>query len=164
MAKVDKLLEQVKEHFDDDEYVLATVYGAYETKILGSDSVRNGILVATDQRVVFFAKKLTGYEFESFPYNKISSMEMGKNWMGHTIKFFASGNDVKMKWINTGNVEEFVGAVKTRMEMAETAHKSSPAPTVDPVAQLERLGKLYEAGVLTDAEFTSKKAEILARI
>jgi hypothetical protein len=37
-------------------------------------------------------------------------------------------------------------------------------PQVDYVAQLEKLGQLREAGVLTDEEFQAKKAEILRRI
>lgn len=34
----------------------------------------------------------------------------------------------------------------------------------DPISMLERLGKLKEAGVLTDEEFLTKKAEILGRL
>jgi hypothetical protein len=37
-------------------------------------------------------------------------------------------------------------------------------PAVDYVAQLEKLGQLRDAGVLTDEEFQAKKAEILRRI
>ena len=63
MAKIDKLLKQAKEHLDEGEQPLQTVLGAYETKIMGGDSVRNGIFIATDQRLLFYAKKLTGYDF-----------------------------------------------------------------------------------------------------
>lgn len=34
----------------------------------------------------------------------------------------------------------------------------------DVLGQLEQLGKLRDAGVLTDAEFESKKAELLHRL
>lgn len=34
----------------------------------------------------------------------------------------------------------------------------------DPIGQLRQLGQLHEAGVLTDEEFTAKKAEILSRL
>ncbi|WP_442934915.1 SHOCT domain-containing protein [Micromonospora sp. CPCC 205558] len=39
----------------------------------------------------------------------------------------------------------------------------SAAP-VDPIAQLRQLGELRDAGILTDVEFTTKKAEILSRL
>lgn len=38
-----------------------------------------------------------------------------------------------------------------------------PAKT-DVLGQLEQLGKLRDAGVLTDAEFESKKSELLDRL
>lgn len=167
MAKIDKLLKQAGEHFDKEEHALQTVLGVYETKIMGGDSVRDGILIATDQRLLFYAKKMIGYDFEAFPYTNISSMEMGLNLMGHYINFFVSGNSVKMKWIRAGDVRAFVDTVKAQMESVKSSEVSSnevsEQPT-DPIEQLERLGKLHAAGVLTDAEFESKKAEILARV
>ncbi|MEN8673030.1 hypothetical protein [Nocardioides sp.] len=57
MATIDKLLEQAKAHLNPGEQVASAVHGTYETKILGSDSVRTGILMATDTRIVFYAKK-----------------------------------------------------------------------------------------------------------
>jgi|SRR5215203_7363129 len=100
MAKLEKLLDQAKEHLDEGEEVLAVVKGTYETKKMGNDWTRAGILAATDHRVVFYAKKVGGYDFEVFPYNHISSIETGKGMMGHHITFFASGNQVHLKWID----------------------------------------------------------------
>lgn len=162
MAKIDKLLKQAEEHFDEGELALHAVMGAYETEIMGRASVRNGIFIATSNRLLFYAKKLTGYDLEALPYSNVSSMEMGKSMMGAYISFFASGNSAKMKWINVGDVRAFVDEVKARMESSKTSAPAAPA--VDPVSQLERLGKLRDAGVLTEAEFESKKAEILSRI
>ncbi len=39
---------------------------------------------------------------------------------------------------------------------------TAPTPTTDRFAQLAQLGQLRAAGVLTDAEFESEKARILA--
>jgi hypothetical protein len=38
-----------------------------------------------------------------------------------------------------------------------------PAPEPDPLNQLKELGELHQSGVLTDAEFASAKAKLLAR-
>jgi Bacterial PH domain len=51
--------------------------------------------MATDDRVVFFAKKMGGYDLEVFPYKNITSIETGKGMGGHHVKFFASGNEVR---------------------------------------------------------------------
>ena len=50
------------------------------------------------------------------------------------------------------------------MTSAKSTKASSSEQPTDPVEQLERLGKLHAAGMLTDTEFASKKAEILSRI
>lgn len=162
MSKLEKLAEQAKPHLRDGEKIHVSVLGTYETKIMGSDSVRSGILMATDERVVFFAKKLTGYDLESFPYSNISSIEMGKNMMGHHIKLFASGNEISVKWIQTGNIEGFVELVRSRIG------KSSSAPAepsqASPVEQIRSLAELRDQGIITDEEFQAKKAELLSKM
>ena len=165
MAKIDKLLEHAKDHFAPGEDALASVLGVYEYEIphMESDAARKGIFIATNQRLLFYAKKLIGFDLESVPYDNISSLEMGKDFLvGHYINFFASGNSTKMKWIKVGDVPTFVEVVKAQMEAAKATAATPLAD--DPVSQLERLGKLHTSGVLTDTEFESKKAELLARI
>src|SRR4051794_8137567 len=100
MAKLEKLLDQAKEHMDEGEEVLAAIKGTYETKKMGNDWTRAGILAATDHRAVFYAKKMGGYDMEVFPYKGISSIETGKGMTGHHVKFIASGNEVRLKWID----------------------------------------------------------------
>lgn len=131
---------------------------------MGSDSVRTGSLLATDRRVVFYAKKLGGYELESFPYGNISSFEQGKNMMGHNVTFFASGNKVHMKWIKTDkDLATLTETVKAAMNGSKpTAAPATTAP--DPMDQLRKLGELRDAGVLTPEEFDAKKADLLARM
>ena len=172
MAKLDRLLSKAKTHFDQGERVLQAVAGSYEGKLMGKDAVRSGIFIATDQRLLFYAKKFTGYFSESFPYPNISSIEMGKNLLGHYITFFASGNHVTMKWIAEGDVRAFADEVKARMANAKSAPDSAPVSnpasppeqTTDLINQLERLGQLHAAGTLTDEEFSAKKADILERL
>lgn len=91
MAKIEKLIKQSQDHLEEGETVDAAVLGAYETKIMGQDTIRNGVLMATNRRVVFYAKKVTGYDLESFPYENISSFEQGKGMMGGKVSFFRIG-------------------------------------------------------------------------
>jgi hypothetical protein len=163
VTKVDKLVTQAQAHLEPGEEVLAAVAGAYETKRLGQESVRNGSLIATDRRLLFFAKKLGGYELESFPYHNISSFEQAKALvMGHSVNFFASGNNVTVKWIKDAQaLGELVGVVKARMgSKAETPVGTEP----DVMDQLRKLGELRDAGVLSTDEFESKKAKLLDQI
>lgn len=58
------------------------------------------------------------------------------------------------------------GPASVDPSQAQTASTSAEpsATSPDPIEQLERLGKLRDAGVVTDEEFQAKKAEILSRI
>ncbi|MEI2819287.1 MAG: PH domain-containing protein [Marmoricola sp.] len=176
MAKIDVLLDHAKAHLDPGEQVLATVLGTYETKILGSDSVRTGVLIATPGRLLFYAKKLGGYDLESFAYDKIASFEQSKSLMGHSVSFYASGNKVQMKWINDlAAMQIFVETVKSKLDSA--AHPAIPGTNVpqpmaaapasteeDILGKIRQLGELHKADILSDEEFTTKKAELLARL
>lgn len=165
MAKKDDLITQASSHLDAAEQVLGAVQGTYETKMLGNDTVRAGVLIATDRRVVFYAKKLGGYEFESFPLDKISSVEQSKSMMGHTVTFFASGNKVSMKWIKgSEDVANFVRQVQTGAGRT-TAAPATPAGGATSIPeQIRALADLHAAGVLTDQEFEAKKADLLNRM
>lgn len=156
MANLDKNMAEVQQHLEPNEKVMASVLGTYEAKRLGVDMVRNGVLVATDRRLLFYAKKLTGYEMETFPYSNISSFESGKNFMGHTITLFASGNQAQVKWIK--DVEGFnaiVGYVKPRIGHKEAA----PAPAAAPAAEdpLQRLKMRMVNGEITPAQYEEMK-------
>lgn len=161
MAKIDRLTEKAKEYLNPNEEIVAIVMGAYETEILGSNSVRTGILVATNKRLVFYAKKLMGYELEDFPLSNISSIESGKNMMGHNISFFASGNKVKMKWINDGEINKFVEYVRSKIGKESSSNDSKEESILD---QIEKLSKLKDQGILTENEFQVKKTDLLSRM
>jgi hypothetical protein len=180
VAKTDKLLGQVQSHLEQGERVDAYVAGTYETKVMGSATVRNGVFLATDRRLVFYAKKMGGYDFESFPYANISSFEQSKGTMGHSIRFFASGNVVTMKWIKDDPAVfgEFVRLVTERagrkpssdQSVPPTAAQYSPQPGVQASAHedvfeaLRKLGELRDAGIVTPEEFEAKKKDLLDRI
>lgn len=107
MAQIEKLVESARSYLEPGEAILASVMGTYEVR----GAIKNGIFLATDRRLVFYSKKLTGYDMEVFLYSSIGSVETGKDFMGHRIAFLVSGNKVTMKWINAGNVPEFIQAV-----------------------------------------------------
>ncbi|MGZ0068097.1 PH domain-containing protein [Microbacterium arborescens] len=169
MASEEKLIEHARKHLDPGESVSWSIRGSYEVKLLGNDTVRTGVLLATDRRVVFYAKKLGGYELESFPYKSISSFEAGKTMMGGNITFFATGNRVHVKWVTPAtSAQKFAEVVHQMMHhlanSASSASGSSAMSKADVLEDLAQLGSLRDSGVLTEDEFNSKKAELLARI
>lgn len=161
-AKLAKLTAQAREHMDPAERVEAKVLGAYEAKVVGQDSLRVGALIATDRRLIFYASKMFGYDLEVFPYTKISSIEAGKDLGGGRVSFFASGNRVSLKWVNAGELGKLVNIVRERIDPP----KAIPVAAADPDIQvrLQQLASLREAGLLTDEEFSAKKADLLSRL
>lgn len=153
--KFEKLKKEAMSHLEQGEEIIAAVMGAYESKILGQDTVRNGVFLATNKRVVFYGKKTFGYDLEVFPYSNISSIEMSKEFMGHKITFIASGNKVKMKWINVGEINEFVNYVKENI-----GKKSSESPT-SAADEIRKYKELLDEGIITAEEFEQKKKQLL---
>ena len=164
LASLQKLQELVRDHLESEEVVLHSVFGAYETKLMGSDTVRNGAFFATNLRLVFYAKRTFGFDMEVYPYENISSFEIGKGLMGQKISFFASGNKVKMKWIQKGDITDFLNYVKSRMGKNPSVEKNNSRNVQDIPTQIEKLAQLVDSGILSQDEFQSKKAELLARM
>lgn len=62
------------------------------------------------------------------------------------------------------NTHHYAGLPPTAPAPAPQATPAPQAAAVDPIAQLRQLGELRDAGILTEEEFTSKKADILSRL
>lgn len=158
-----KFIEHAKDLLDNNEEILYSVFGAYETEMLGQDTIRNGIFLATNKRLFFYGKKLTGYNSESFPYSNISSFEASKNLMGYQFKFFASGNKVTIKWISEGDIEDFISYVRNNSgkQDNDTSNVNTQSNNKSIASELRELAKLRDEGVLTDEEFQKEKEKLL---
>jgi len=165
MANYKKNLRLVNEHLQEDEEIKFSIFGVYEYELMGGDTVRNGIFVATDRRIVFFAKKMVGYDFESFPFENISSIEKSKGMVGHAITFYASGNKVKIKWIDKGDVNEFSDYVNSMLGKKNLGNNEQNSEDNNDIpSQLKKLSELRDQGILTDEEYEKKKAELLDKM
>lgn len=166
MASYEKNLLGIKEHLKNGETIIASVMGAYESKILGSDTVKNGILVVTENRVVFYGKKLfNGYDMESFPLSNISSIEKSKGFMGSSITVYTSGNSFKLKWINKGDIEKFSEYINSKIGKPIETKIVATLDTItkdDKFDKLNKLAELKKNGIITDEEFEQEKKKILS--
>jgi hypothetical protein len=158
-----KLIDQAKQYLDEDETPEHAVLGTYETEWMGQKTVRNnGLFLATNKKIFFYAKRMTGYESESFPYSKVSSFESGKKLLGHYINFYTSGNKVSMKYIQDGNIGNFINYVKSKIE--NDSRKEESKQTVNNVSiadEIKKLAELKDNGILTEEEFNTKKKQLL---
>ena len=171
MSKTDKLIDNFQVHLSAGEEILSVddvpllVLGTYETKRMGQDSVRSGSLIATNQRLAFFAKKMTGYEIETFPYRAISSIEQSKGLMGGQVKIIASGNTSVVKWINDVHLlGKLIETVRQQISHSGAPVRSSSNDSSAIIEQIKQLSELHQSGILSDDEFANKKASLLDKI
>lgn len=142
-----------------DERVVELAQGVYGTN--------QGMLVLTTQRLFFFDKGLVGAAIEEFDFAAIGSLGFSKKLGGEAIDISISGRSAQIKQLAHGRGETFIAAYRrVRSESAaSSAVPAQPAASAPDLAdQIRKLGELRDAGILTDDEFTTKKAELLSRI
>ncbi|MBM0354284.1 hypothetical protein EFT04_07315 [Staphylococcus pseudintermedius] len=171
MANKKKNLELITNLFlHEKEKIAHSIFGAYETKTLGTDTIRHGVLAATDERVIFCAKRLSGYDSEIFHYHKISTFELSKKVMGNIITFYSSGNKVSIKWIRNDELNAFIDYVNKKINGNEANSQNNLVPDHDTFYddnELENLNKLkllkelLEIDAITQKEFEDKKKKLL---
>ena len=148
-----------------------------ERIIQGFYAKGNGILVATNKRLVFVDKGMMwGLRVEDFPYDKISSIEYNTGLIFGEITIYTSGNRSKIEQVEKGQCREFAEYVRARITSVMASRSAvqqvavSAAAAVQPgpgagspeiMAQLERLGQLKMQGLLDEAEFKAAKAKLL---
>lgn len=107
--------------------------------------------------------------------DKVSSMGMIKNLDQYTR--FQAADSLPEAAANPGGVAGVGAGMGAGLAMGQMmmgalggmnagagSAPAAAAPAVDPVAMLEKLGDLLKKGILTQAEFDAKKAEILQQI
>ena len=130
----------------------------------GKDKQHNGAFILTNKRAIFFRSGIFGQVFETMPIAKITSVET-KTMMGHKVLCLHTSHD-EMEFKTLLAIEDLHDRLEAlRDHHEEGSATSAPvAPAADPMEQLEKLGRLRDAGVVTDAEFEQKKADLLSRL
>jgi hypothetical protein len=80
-----------------------------------------------------------------------------------------SGNESEMKWISQGDPDRLVAFVREKMSATSAPLQIfSPQATAQGASeipdQIKKLSELRDSGILSEAEFTSKKHELLSRM
>ena len=145
----------------EGEQIRGAIQGLYNNRL--------GLLVSTDRRLVFVDKGWLSLKVEDFPYDKISSIQYELGWIFGEITVFASGNRAEIKQLAKDQTRPFAEKVRNMISGGQGFPQSTPrrgdeTSSEDLVAQLEKLAKLREQGILTDAEFAEQKRLVLVRM
>lgn len=131
----------------------------------GDYAGRTGLLILTDQRLVFFNDGWTGASHEDFPLPVVSSVGYSGGMLTSKLKIHASGNVVDIDNVAKDDAKRLTDAARAAI-LSARAPTNDPATSTedDPIEQIRKIGELREAGVLTDEEFEEKKSALLGKI
>jgi hypothetical protein len=127
---------------------------------------KQGLVVLTNERLFFLEKSLMSETLEQFELGAISSLTVSKKPTGETLQIFASGPTSDIKSMSHGHGDAIERAFRTVRQSGRPATATAPAPVAgdDPITQIERLAALRDRGLLSNDEFETKKAELIARM
>ncbi len=129
----------------------------------GDKTQRNGVLIVTESRVVFYRKGTFGEILETMPLSKITSIER-KTTMGHkTLRLHTSHDDLEFKFFDKFQETKLIDAIEAGRE-STSAQSPASGESTSPMDALKKLAELKEIGVISEDEFTAKKAELLDKI
>jgi Short C-terminal domain len=168
-----------KQHLVPGETVIGQVIGNFGQAVIATNLkflvVKTGLMAgqtfgakvtAFDYRNVVGVEVRTGLvqgEFEILSGGLVNNQ---RNGTGAKVSMAEQPNGVVFGKVDAAAFNAM--ASKIREMATAAAHASSTAPvapaSVDPVEAIKKLSELYAAGILTDAEFSEKKKELLGRM
>ncbi|MDH2392331.1 PH domain-containing protein [Streptomyces sp. HNM0663] len=124
----------------------------------------NGLVVMTDQRLIFFMHGMMSQQVEDFPYGRISSVQWAGGMLTGALIVFASGNKAEIKQMPKEQGKALADALRARLADAGAVSGGSTAPAApaaDVASRLQTLDQLRASGAITDEEYRDRRAKIL---
>lgn len=144
----------------------------------GGSAFTPDTIYVTNQRVIFRNPRLLGLkkDYEEVYYRDINQLRLKKGVFSTEIHLLSRFQDepIELPAVAKKDAEKIGGFIRRGMEkqlpgqkIAEQASGPKIVETLateDPIQQLEKLGKLKEAGIITEEEFETIKKELLSKI
>lgn len=152
MGAYEKQLALVESDIQSGEHLI--------TSLKGVDGSLTGAMVVTNQRFVFYGSNGLKKERRAYPWAQVTSVEHEINRMSVDYLLVSTSSGRQKYLVARGDgTKVFADAALSALASARTGSGSA-----DVTDQLAKLAELRDAGILTEEEFASKKAELLRRI
>ncbi len=131
---------------------------------LGTHQRGGGVAVLTDQRLLFFLRRVTKPSLD-LPLGAIDAVTTSSGLSTGEVDLAVGEETVAVSRVVKGDLEPLADAIRQAVDAAppEPA-RAEPSGAVDPFEAMEKLSALRDRGVLTEAEFAAKKQELLDRL
>lgn len=133
-----------------------------------------GILVATSKRMISVSKAMFGdAKINDYPNETIKAVSFVTNPRSPIIKLHLGERVVEFEcFMDKDDAENFYDKIKDiynnageqSLKQVDAANKNVSVSSEEILNQLEKLGKLRENGILTDAEFAEQKRKLLEQL
>ena len=145
-------------HLRLDERALEIGQGQY----LG----KTGIVVVTTRRLMFIDRGFMTADthIEEFNLSAITSLGLQRKRTGETLDISISGRSAQISNLQHGRGDALVHAFHSASSATTRPAPAAAAAPPDLVDHIRRLAELRDQGILTQAEFETKKADLLSRM
>jgi len=135
-------------------------------KKTGQDGLiqHNGQFVLTSKRACFYSKAPFEEIFETIPLSKITSVETSSLMGYRVLRVHTAHDDLEFKTLEPKAQFDKVLTHLERLRNEPEGGSVAIASAESITHHIKKLGELRDAGLLTNDEFNSKKAELLARL
>lgn len=136
----------------------------------GQNNVRYAVFPSTCRLAIELGNQITVYDTLDHQIGGVSQQQGGNDSMTFSSQYGSFGVDsLPVISINgyAPQAPSFTPAPPPQplpFNNAQTVNTNGPGPDADVFAKIERLADLFQKGVLTEQEFTSKKMELLGQI
>ena len=133
---------------------------------LVADRIYLGLLALTDRRLIFVTVAgLRGKNVQSIdvPYSSISGISVTGSRFSAVVEVASHTDSYGFDMGRQDHANELASLIRETSD-AFFQEASTPTPPDDPLDQLEKLARLRDSGVITEAEFSAKKADLLNQI
>ena len=140
----------------------------------GGSAVTPNTIFVTNKRVIIRNPTMLGAreKVDAISFNQITSIQLGKGVFSSTIKLRAYGYEEDIEAIPKDKAEKIVEHIKEAMRNlseARSVERSSSIPQQQPSSlsladELSKLAKLKEQGILSEAEFTQMKQDLIKKM
>jgi hypothetical protein len=125
----------------------------------------NGQFVLTNKRACFYSAAPFEEIFETIPLSKITSVETSSLMDYRVLRVHTAHDDLEFKTLEPKALFDVLVTHLERLRNESTDGPIAPTASAESVTdQIKKLGELRDAGFLTNDEFNTKKAELLARL
>lgn len=175
-SSVNDEIDELVKILDTDEKLVAIA----DAKYLYNNA--NGLLVATQRRLVFLNKKFFGGVYKKeFPHQNINTVLDDTGEKDSSLKILTKGPTADFILNGSNSAQLFCKAIEgyiknsehiqkpqlTQPELKTSAFQPSQSVQEDPSTvfdKLEKLGRLRENGILAEEEFAEQKKKLLNKL